>query len=118
MVTNRPGDTREKLGLLSLDFSKPVRFLDCERPRVEYADVLGDGPILFSRDGTGIIYPVRDGQTDNLWLQHLDGSPGKQLTDFKSEFIRDFDYSYDGKQLAIIRGHREADVVLIRDSEK
>jgi len=118
MVTNRPGDTREKLGLLSLDFSKPVRFLDCERPRVEYADVLGDGPILFSRDGTGIIYPVRDGQTDNLWLQHLDGSPGKQLTDFKSEFIRDFDYSYDGKQLAIIRGHRESDVVLIRDSEK
>ena len=103
---------------MSLDFSKPVRFLDCERPRVEYADVLGDGPILFSRDGTGIIYPVRDGQTDNLWLQHLDGSPGKQLTDFKSEFIRDFDYSYDGKQLAIIRGHREADVVLIRDSEK
>jgi hypothetical protein len=69
-------------------------------------------------DGTGIIYPIRDGETDNLWLQRLDGSPGKKLTDFKSEFIRDFDYSYDGKQLAIIRGHRESDVVLIRDSEK
>ena len=39
-----------------------------------------------------------------------------QLTGFKSEFIRDFDYSYDGKRLAIIRGHRESDVVLIRDS--
>jgi len=36
----------------------------------------------------------------------------------KSEFIRDFDYSYDGKQIAIIRGHREADVVLICHSEK
>lgn len=117
-VTNRPGDTKEKLGLLALDFSQPIRLLDFERPRVEYANVLGDGPILFKRDGTGIIYPVRDGQTDNLWLQHLDGSPGKQLTDFKSEFIRDFDYSYDGKQLAMIRGHSEADVVLIRDSEK
>ena len=117
-VTNRPGDTREKLGLLSLDFSQPIRFLDFERPRVEYANALGDGPILFKRDGTGIIYPIRAGQTDNLWLQHLDGSPGKQLTDFKSEFIRDFDYSYDGKQLAIIRGHSEADVVLIRDAEK
>jgi hypothetical protein len=42
----------------------------------------------------------------------------KQLTDFKSEYIRDFDYSYDGKQLAIIRGHRESDVVVIRGSEK
>jgi serine/threonine protein kinase len=118
MVSNRPGETKEKLALLSLDFSQPIRFVDFERPRVEYAPVLGDDPIQFKRDGTGIIYPVRDGQSDNLWLQHLDGSPGKQLTDFKSEFIRDFDYSYDGKQLAIIRGHREADVVLIRDSEK
>jgi hypothetical protein len=112
------GDPKEKLGLLPPDFSQPIRLLDFERPRAEYAVVFGDGPILFTRDGKGIIYPVRDGQTDNLWLQNLDGSPGKQLTDFKSEFIRDFDYSYDGKQLAIIRGHRESDVVLIRDSEK
>ena len=118
IITNRVGDTKEKLGLLSLDFSQAIRFIDFERPRAEYATVFGDGPILFKRDGTGIIYPVRDGQTDNLWLQHLDGSPGKQLTDFTSEYIRDFEYSYDGKQLAIIRGHREADVVLIRDSGK
>jgi hypothetical protein len=50
-------------------------------------------------------------------VQHLDGSPGKQLTDFKSEFVRDFDHCFDGKQLALIRGDRESDVV-IRDSEK
>jgi eukaryotic-like serine/threonine-protein kinase len=118
IITNRVGDTKEKLGLLSLDSSQPARLVDFERPRAEYSVAIGDGPIVFKRDGTGIIYPVREGQTDNLWLQHLDGSPGKQLTDFKSEFIRDFDYSYDGKQLAVIRGHREADVVLIRDSEK
>jgi eukaryotic-like serine/threonine-protein kinase len=118
IITNRVGDTKEKLGLLSLDSSQPARLLDLERPRAEYAVASGDGPIVFKRDGTGIIYPVRDGQTDNLWLQHLDSSPGKQLTDFKAEFIRDFDYSYDGKQLAVIRGHRESDVVLIRDSEK
>jgi hypothetical protein len=120
IVTNAVGETKEKLGLLSLDLRQPIRFLEFERPRVAYGNVtgLGDEPMLFTRDGTGLIYPVREGQTDNLWLQHLDGSPGKQLTDFKSEFIRDFDYSYDGKQLAIIRGHREADVVLIRDSGK
>jgi len=118
IITNPVGDTKEKLGLLSLSSNQPARFVDFERPRAEYAVSGGDGPIVFKRDGTGIIYPVRDGQTDNLWLQHLDGSPGKQITDFKGEFIRDFDYSYDGKQLAVIRGHREADVVLIRDSEK
>ena len=118
IVTYRLGDSKEKLGLLSLDFSQPIRLLDFERPRAEYAVMFGDGPIEFTRDGTGIIYPIRDGQTDNLWLQHLDGTPGKQLTDFKSEFIRDFDYSFDGKQLAVIRGHREADVVLIRETDK
>jgi Tol biopolymer transport system component len=118
IVTNRVGDTKEKMALLSVNFSQPIRLLDFERSRVGYATMLGDSPILFKRDGSGIIYPVREGQADNLWLQYLDGSPGKQLTDFKSEFIRDFDYSYDGKQLAIIRGHRESDVVMIRDTEK
>jgi serine/threonine protein kinase len=118
VVTSGRQGTKEKMGLLSPDFSQPIRLLDFERPRAEYAPMFGDGPILFTRDGKGIIYPVRDGQTDNLWVQNLDGSPGKLLTDFKSEFIRDFDYSVDGKQLAIIRGHRESDVVLIRDSEK
>ncbi|HEY1677574.1 MAG TPA: protein kinase [Candidatus Sulfotelmatobacter sp.] len=118
IITNRVGETKEKLGLQPLDFSQPIRFVDFERPRAEYGVILGDGPILFKRDGKSIVYPVRNGQTDNLWQQNLDGSPGKQLTDFKSEFIRDFDYSYDGKQLAIIRGHREADVVLLRESEK
>ncbi len=118
IITSRAGDTKEKLGLLSPDFSQPIRLMEFERPRAEYAVMFGDGPILFTHDGKGIVYPVRDKQTDNLWLQNLDGSPGKQLTDFKSEFIRDFDYSVDGKQLAIIRGHRESDVVLIRDAEK
>jgi serine/threonine protein kinase len=111
-------DTKERLGLLPPDFSQPIRFVDFERPRAEYGVMFGDGPILFTRDGKGIIYPVRDGSVDNLWLQNLDGSPGKLLTDFKSDFIRDFDYSVDGKQLAIIRGHRESDVVLLREAEK
>jgi eukaryotic-like serine/threonine-protein kinase len=118
VITNRPGESKEKIGLFSLDFGQPMRLLDFEKRRVQYGSLLGDEPILFKRDGSGIIYPIREGQVDNLWQQNLDGTPGKQLTDFKSEFIRDFDYSYDGKQLAIIRGHRESDVVLIREAEK
>jgi serine/threonine protein kinase len=117
-VTNRVGDPKEKLLLLPVDSSQPPRFVDLERPRSEYALYIETGSIEFSRDGTGVVYPVREGETDNLWLQHLDGSPGKQLTDFKTEHIRDFDYSFDGKQLAVIRGHLESDVVLIREAEK
>jgi serine/threonine protein kinase len=117
-VTFRLGDPKEKLVLLPLDSSQPSRFLEFERPRAESLVSLGDAPIRFASDTKAVIYPVRAGDTDNLWLQHLDGSPGKPVTDFKSELIRDFDWSLDGKQLAVIRGHRDSDVVLIRDSEK
>jgi len=118
-VTHQQGnDPKEKLALLSLDSSQPPRYLEFERPRVEFQFSYTIGPVAFSPDGKGIVYPIRNGETDNLWLQNLDGSPGKQLTDFKSEFIRDFDFSFDSKQLAIIRGHQEADVVLIRDLDK
>jgi eukaryotic-like serine/threonine-protein kinase len=114
-VTFLVADPKEKLALVTLDSSQPPRFLDLERPRVDSA---GLAPVVFASDGKGVTYPVRNGDADNLWLQYFDGSPGKQLTDFKSELIRDFDWSFDGKQLAVIRGHRESDVVLIRDSEK
>jgi hypothetical protein len=117
-VTFRLGDPKEKLVMLFLDSSQPPRFLEFERPRAESPGSFGDGPVSFTRDGKGVVYPVGDGDVDNLWLQYLDGSPGKQVTDFKSELIRDFDWSFDGKQLAVIRGHRESDVVLIRNSEK
>jgi len=117
-VSFRVGDPKEKLVLLTPDSSQAPRFLEFERPRSEFNISAGVAAIVFAPDGKGIIYPVRNGNADNLWLQPLDGSPGKQLTDFKSEFIRDFDYSFDGKQLAVIRGHRESDVVLMREAEK
>ena len=117
-VSQRMGAAREVLALIPLESSAAPRLVEFERPRAEFLISADLGPIDFSSDGQSVIYPVRDGDRDNLWLQHLDGSPGKQLTDFKSERIRDFDYSAGGKRLALIRGHRESDVVLIRETEK
>jgi Tol biopolymer transport system component len=88
---------------------KGVKTVDFERTRF--------GLIHFSRDGKGIVYPVRENGVDNLWMQLLDGSKGKQITDFTSEHIFDFHWSPDGKQLALVRGHTDADVVLIRDQK-
>jgi len=51
-------------------------------------------------------------------MQPLDGSPGKQITDFPSEHINDFRWSFDGTKLALARGHVDSDVVLIHDAEK
>ena len=41
----------------------------------------------------------------------------KPLTDFKTEKIFDFAWSFDGKQLAVIRGTEISDAVLISDEK-
>jgi Tol biopolymer transport system component len=74
------------------------------------------GLVRFSPDSKAVVYPARQNGVDNLWLQPLDGSRGRQITDFTSERIYDFHWSFDGKQLAMVRGHTDSDVVLIRDN--
>ncbi len=76
------------------------------------------GALRFTRDGKALVYPVRTGDVDNLWQQPLDGSAGKQITNFTSEHVGDsFGWSFDGSKLGLIRGHVDSDVVLIRDSK-
>lgn len=103
------GEHVETLTLLSVDSNQILKSLAFEHAR--------SGPIRFSRDGKAVVYPFRHGGVDDLWRQPLDGSAGKQITDFKSEHIIDFHWSNDGSNLGVIRGHTDSDVVLIRDSQ-
>jgi Tol biopolymer transport system component len=59
----------------------------------------------------------RENGVDNVWVQPLDGSTGRQITDFKSEQIWSFSLSPDGKSLAVLRGHFDSDVVLLQESK-
>jgi Tol biopolymer transport system component len=102
------GEHKEKLALVQAD-SGQVAMKDFERFRW--------GLLRLSRDGKAVVYPARENGVDNLWLQPLDGSKGKALTNFKTEHIYDFHWSFDGKQLAIVRGHTESDVVLLRSEQ-
>jgi hypothetical protein len=52
-------------------------------------------------------------EVSNLWRTPLDGAPPTQITDFKSDSIRYFSYSRDGKHLALSRGNVTRDAVLI-----
>ena len=45
------------------------------------------------------------------------GRYAKQITDFKSDTIRYFSYSRDGKHLALSRGNVTRDVVLISEEK-
>lgn len=99
----------EKLALIDLMSGVTLKQFEFQRPRA--------GPVRFAPDGNAIVYPFREGDTANLWRQPLEGSAGKQITNFTAELIGDsFGWSFDKTKLAIIRGHTDSDVVLIRDS--
>ncbi|MBZ5526332.1 MAG: protein kinase [Acidobacteriia bacterium] len=86
--------------------------------RVLEADQRISGFERFTPDGKAIVYPITENEVDNLWLQPLDGKPGRLLTHFTSERIGGFAWSPDGKRLAVQRGHTESDVILLRDTAK
>jgi Tol biopolymer transport system component/DNA-binding winged helix-turn-helix (wHTH) protein len=69
-----------------------------------------DHGLNWTPDGRAIAY---SDSLSGIWVQPLDGSPPVKLTDFKSDLIWSFDWSPDGKQLAIARGDIISDVVLI-----
>jgi hypothetical protein len=85
-------------------------------PRIVFLNTRG---LRFSLDGQAVVYAIRGEKSEeNLWLQPLDGKPGRLLTHFTSEHIYGFDWSPDGKKLLVGRGHIESDVILLHDTSK
>jgi Tol biopolymer transport system component len=78
---------------------------------------ISDGP-RFTPDGKALVYPITQGGVGNLWVQPLDGSPGRQITNFKSDVIPSFRFSPDGKTIGVLSLRTEADVVLIREARQ
>jgi eukaryotic-like serine/threonine-protein kinase len=106
-----PGGAKTQLALLPVESPQDAKLVELQRrPTLLWN-------LRFTHDGKAVVYsfPVED--ADNLWLQPLDGSPGKQLTNFKSEQIIDFHWSFDGTKLGMIRGHTDSDIVLLEDSK-
>jgi eukaryotic-like serine/threonine-protein kinase len=98
------------ISLVALDSGQVLRTFEYDTRR--------HGQPHFSPDGKAIVYPVREKGVDNLWLQPLDGSPGRQLTNFTSLKIYSYQWSSDGKNLALVRGDSPSDLVLIQNSPR
>jgi eukaryotic-like serine/threonine-protein kinase len=95
--------------LSSLATGQPLRTYDYD-PRHR-------GFVRFSPDGKGIVYPVQDKGVGNLYLQPLEGGAPRQLTNFTSLQIYSYQWSVDGKHLALVRGDTPSDLVLIKDAK-
>jgi eukaryotic-like serine/threonine-protein kinase len=74
--------------------------------------------IRFMPDGKAVAYGVEDKGVDNIWVQPLDSSKGRQLTKFTSQRIGGFAWSPDGKSLAVARSQSTSDVILLRESNQ
>jgi WD40 repeat protein len=72
--------------------------------------------VAVTRDGKSAAYVVLENGAGNIWAQPIDGSKGHALTNFTSDQISAFQFSPDGKSLAVPRVHVVSDVVLLRDS--
>ena len=87
------------------------------QPQVRLLDpqpAIADSP-RFTPDGKAFVYAITQNGVGNLWLQPLDGSAGRQLTNFKSDQVIWIQYSPDGKNIGVVTRRVDADVVLLRE---
>ena len=73
--------------------------------------------LTFTPDGKGLAYPIQEKGVDNIWVQPLERSSGRQITHFRSGQIGDFRWSPDGSILAVEHEEETADVVLLQESK-
>lgn len=74
----------------------------------------GTGTIRWSPDSKAIQYALTRNGAGNIWEQPLSKDPPHQITHFPpGPRISGFDWSADGKQLAIVRGTTTSNVVIL-----
>ena len=98
-----------KVAIIPFAGGDPVKVLDIPQ------SVNGPAGLRWTPDGRALSFVDTTGGVSNIWSLPLDGGKPVQLTDFKTDQIFWFDFSRDGKQLALSRGTQTSDVILIRD---
>ena len=96
-------DNTFPLVIASINGGKPTKTFPSTDPTLN---------LRWSPDGQSLVYGTVTNGVCNLLSQPISGGEPKKLTDFKTELIRSFDYSRDGKQIAVSRGNSNSDVLL------
>lgn len=98
--------SRWGIGISSLEVGNRVK-------RFDFPSTVDERIVKWTRDGKAIAFLNSPGGVPNIWLQPVSGGDPKQLTNFPSDSIISFNWNADGSQLAVIRGAKTSDVILI-----
>lgn len=74
--------------------------------------------VRWATDSQSLTYAASLTGTSNIWSQPITGGAPRKLTSFSSSHIFGFDWSPDGKSLALARGIETREVVLISNFKK
>lgn len=101
-----------KLGIISIDGGDPLKSIELP------ATTNVNAGIAWNKTGNGILFVNTLGTTSNVWTQPLNGAKPTPLTAFKEFQIAQFALNPEGNRLAVARGSRNRDIVLIKDIRK
>jgi Tol biopolymer transport system component/DNA-binding winged helix-turn-helix (wHTH) protein len=76
-------------------------------------EVYREACLRWSPNGHSVQFLLTKGDVTNIWEQPLAGGSPKQITNFTSSRIFDFNWSQDGRLLLTSRGEITSDVVLL-----
>jgi serine/threonine protein kinase/Tol biopolymer transport system component len=97
-------DTQLGIALIPFEGGQPVKMLNLPSPIVRWTP-----------DGRALTYVDSRSGVSNIWSQSIEDGKPVQLTDFKSDQIFAFEWSRDGRHLAVARGVGTSDVVLFNN---
>jgi Tol biopolymer transport system component len=108
----REKDKPLKLGIISIDGGTPLKTI--ELPTTSNIDA----GLSWNKAGNGILFVNTLGTASNVWTQPIDGTKPAALTTFKEFQIAKFALNPEGNRLAVARGSRNRDIVLIKNLGK
>jgi Tol biopolymer transport system component len=96
------------LAIIPIEGGEPItKFYDAPQPAYEL--------LRWTPDGRALTYVVTNAGVSNIWLQPIDKSRPRQITNFKEDQIFRMAWSRDGKNLAIDRGVTINNIILISE---
>jgi Tol biopolymer transport system component/DNA-binding winged helix-turn-helix (wHTH) protein len=105
---------KKNWGLAIVPFAggPPTKLFDIRPSPISFA------PLPWTNDGKSLMYLDKKNGVSNIMQLTIESGESRQMTNFTSDRIFYFDWSRDGKRLAIARGKVNQDVVLISDLKR